>query len=212
LDYRLVRPGTGCHQTYGVPYALGMVSRRRAALAGLVVVLALVLVLPLASCTGSPGSLHAAASSAGPHGPASGTSAARVCTAVQIKAAIGDFFGDWNHRDAAALGRLFTADGDLDMATKDQDTLASGAWDSAGGGPGARGMIAAFAERQWRLGEVLAYRGIEAIDLGGGDAVVAARFADGAVQPMEEAKFHYDCPSQAFSHVVITSAGAARQA
>jgi hypothetical protein len=135
-----------------------------------------------------------------------------VCTAVQIKAAIGDFFGDWNHRDAAALGRLFTADGDLDMATKDQDTLASGAWDSAGGGPGARGMIAAFAERQWRLGEVLAYRGIEAIDLGGGDAAVVARFADGAVQPMEEAKFHYDCPSQAFVHVVIISAGAARQA
>ena len=44
-----------------MPYALGMVSRRRAALAGLVVVPALVLVLPLASCTGSPGSLHALA-------------------------------------------------------------------------------------------------------------------------------------------------------
>ena len=73
-------------------------------------------------------------------------------------------------------------------------------------------MIAAFAERQWRLGEVLAYRGIEAINLDGGDAVVVARFADGAVQPMEEAKFHYDCPSRAFFHVVIISAGAARQA
>ena len=69
------------------------------------------------------------------------------------------------------------------MATKGQDTLASGAWDSAGGGPGARGMIAAFAERQWRLGEKLSYSGIEAIDLGGGDAAVVARFADGTVQP-----------------------------
>jgi len=29
---------------------------------------------------------------------------------------------------AAALGRLFTANGDLDMATKCQDTLASDAW------------------------------------------------------------------------------------
>jgi hypothetical protein len=67
---------------------------------------------------------------------------------------------------AAALGWLFTADGDLDMATKDQDTLASGAWDSAGGGPGARGMIAAFAERQWRLREMLSYSGIEAIEAG----------------------------------------------
>jgi hypothetical protein len=98
------------------------------------------------------------------------------------------------------------------MATKDQDTLASGAWDSAGGGPGARGMIAAFAGRQWRLGELLSYSGIEAIDLGGGDAAVVARFADGTVQPMEEAKFAYDCQSQAFFHVVIISAGAARQA
>jgi len=132
-------------------------------------------------------------------------------TAAQIKAAIGDFFGDWNHRDPGALGRLFTAGGDLDMATKGQDTLASGAWDSAGGGPGARGMIAAFAERQWRLGEKLSYSGIEAIDLGGGDAAVVARFADGTVQPMKEAKFHYHCASQAFVHVVIISAEAAQQ-
>jgi hypothetical protein len=196
-----------------VPYARGMVSRRRAALAGLVIFPGLVLVLPLAGCTGSSGSPHAAGSPAATQrGPASATPAARVCTAAQIKAAIGDFFGDWNHRDAAALGRLFTADGDLDMATKDQDTLASGAWDSAGGGPGARGMIAAFAERQWRLGEMLSYSGIEAIDLGGGDAAVVARFADGTVQPMEEAKFAYDCASQAFFHVVIISAQAARQA
>ncbi|MGH3195683.1 MAG: hypothetical protein ACRDOH_28915 [Streptosporangiaceae bacterium] len=190
-----------------------MVSRRRAAIAGLVIFPVLVLVLPLAGCTGSSGTPHAAGNPAGTQrGPASATPAASVCTAAQIKAAIGDFFGDWNHRDAAALGRLFTADGDLDMATKDQDTLASGAWDSAGGGPGTRGMIAAFAERQWRLGEVLSYSGIEAIDLGGGDAAVVARFADGTVQPMEEAKFAYDCQSQAFFHVVIISAKAARQA
>jgi hypothetical protein len=188
-----------------------MVFRRRAALAGFVLVP--VLVLPLAGCTGSSGSPHAAGSSpARQRGPASATPTASVCTATQIQAAIGHFFGDWNHRDATALGQLFTASGDLDMATKDQDTLASGAWDSAGGGPGARGMIAAFAERQWRLGELLSYSGIEAIDLGGGDAAVVARFADGTVQPMEEAKFAYDCQSQAFFHVVIISAQAARQA
>src|SRR5580700_7667257 len=161
------------------------VSRRRAPLAGFVIFPVLVLVLPLAGCTGSSGSPRAAGSPAATQrGPASATPAASVCTATQIKAAIGHFFGDWNHSDAAALGSLFTADGDLDMATKDQDTLASGAWDSAGGGPGARGMIAA----------------------------VAARFADGTVQPMNEAKFHYDCQSQAFFHVVIISAQAARQA
>ena len=189
-----------------------MVSCRRAALAGLVIFPVLVLVVPLAGCTGSSGSPHAAGTPAGTQRvPASATPAASVCTAAQIKAAIGDFFGDWNHGDAAALGRLFTADGDLDMATKDQDTLASGAWDSTGGGPGARGMIAAFAERQWRLGEKLSYSGIEAIDLGGGDAAVVARFADGTVQPMKEAKFHYHCASQAFVHVVIISAEAAQQ-
>jgi hypothetical protein len=190
-----------------------MVSRRRAVLAGLVIFPVLVLVLPLAGCTGSSGSPHPAKSPAATQrGPAPATSAARVCTAAQITAAIGDFFGDWNHRDAAALGRLFTADGDLDMATKDQDTQASDAWDSAGGGPGARGMIAAFAERQWLLGELLSYSGIEAIGLGGGDAAVVARFADGTMQPMEEAKFAYNCQSQAFFHVVIISAQAARQA
>ena len=195
-----------------MPYARGVICRRRAALAGLVMILALVLVPPLAGCTGSSGSPHAAGSLvATQHGPAAATPTASVCTAAQIKAAIGDFFGDWNHRDPGALGRLFTAGGDLDMATKGQDTLASGAWDSAGGGPGARGMIAAFAERQWRLGEKLSYSGIEAIDLGGGDAAVVARFADGTVQPMNEAKFHYDCASQAFVHVVIISAEAAQQ-
>jgi hypothetical protein len=95
-------------------------------------ILALVLVLPLAGCTGSSGSPRAAGSPvATQHGPAAATPTASVCTAAQVKAAIGDFFGDWNHRDPGALGRLFTAGGDLDMATKGQDTLASGAWDSA---------------------------------------------------------------------------------
>jgi len=43
-------------------------------------------------------------------------------------------------------------------------------------------MIAAFAERRWRLGELLSDSGIEAIELGGGDAAVVARFADGGSQ------------------------------
>ena len=72
-------------------------------------------------------------------------------------------------------------------------------------------MIAAFAELQWRLGERLSYSGIEAIDLGG-EATVVARFADGTVQRMVEAKFAYDCSSQAFFHVVIVSAEGARPA
>jgi hypothetical protein len=75
-------------------------------------------------------------------------------------------------------------------------------------------MIAAFAQRQSRLGEKLSHRGIsvalnggEAAD--GGYATIVARFADGTVQPMEESKFVYDCARHAFAHVVISSAKAA---
>jgi hypothetical protein len=198
-----------------------MVTRRpgRAAVAGLVVFPALI--LSLASCTGSSGQQHFPAGSpaAAPSSPAPGSAAASLCTRAEIRTAISGFFGAWNHRDAAALGRLFSAGGELDMATKHQDTLGGppNTWASAGGGPGAPGQIAAFAERQWRLGEKLSYHGIEIIrggsgNAGGGDAIVVARFADGTAQPMEEAKFGYDCVSRAFSHVVIVSAKAAAPA
>lgn len=145
---------------------------------------------------------------------ASSTPAASACTRAKIKVAISHFFYTWNHRDAAALERLFTLDGVFEMATKHQNTFTGHTWASVGG-PGARRMIAGFAERQWRLGEKLSYRGI-GIDLNGGEAGdggfannVVASFADGTRQPMEEAKFIYDCASQAFVHVVITSAKAA---
>jgi len=174
--------------------------RGRAAVGGLVIVPALI--LSLAGCTGSSGQPSPAGSPvATERSAAVGTSAASVCTGPEAKTAISRFFDAWNHRNAAALGRLFTADGVLDMATKHQDTLHGHDWASVGG-LGARRMIAAFAERQWRLGEKLSYR-----DGGGRDVV--ARFADGTVQPMEETKFIYDCARQGFAHVVIISAKAA---
>lgn len=185
------------------------------AAAGLVVPLALILFL--AGCTGSSGRPPAAGSPpATGAGVGSPTPAASVCTRAQITAAIGDFFAAWNHRDAAALGRLFTADGVLDMATKHQDTLHESEYTSTGG-LGARRLIGAFAERQWRLGEKLSYRHITAAarataswpEGDGGFATVVARFADGTVQPMAETKFVYDCASHAFAHVVMTSAKAA---
>src|SRR5690242_14697169 len=120
-----------------------MASRRhgRAAAAGLVAVPALI--LSSAGCTGSsgqhspPGSPAAGASSAAP--------AASACPRAEIKTAISGFFDAWNHRDAAALKPLFTANGELNMATKHQDTLGGppDSWTTAGGGPGARGQIAA---------------------------------------------------------------------
>jgi hypothetical protein len=135
-----------------------------------------------------------------------------VCKGTEIKAAISHFFGAWNHRNAAVLGRLFTADGVLDMATKHQDTLHRHVW-TGEGGLGARRLIAAFAERQWRLGEKLSHRDISTVARpnggDGGGAVVVARFADGSVQPMVETKFVYDCARQGFAHVVIISAKAA---
>src|SRR5215831_16814419 len=196
----------------------GMVTRLQglAAMAGLVAVPALLLCV--IGCTGSPGQ-PSPAGSPGAAAPSAAASApaASVCTRAEVKAAISGFFDAWNHQDAAALGRLFTADGALDMATKHQDTLHRGEWAGIGG-LGARGAIAAFAGRQWRLGEKLSYRGMSIILNGGADADggyagnVRASFADGTVQPMEEAKFVYSCAGHALAHVVIVSAKAAAPA
>ena len=191
-----------------------MVTRQQglAAIVGLVAFPALMLCV--VGCTGSSGQSSSAGSPrAAARSAASSTPAASVCTRAEVKAAISHFFGAWNHHDAAALGRLFTVDGVLDMAIKHQDTLTGHGWASAGG----RGMIAAFAERQWRLGEKLSYRGMTiglngAAGDGGYASNVLARFADGMVQPMEEAKFVYGCASHALAHVVIVSAKAAAPA
>lgn len=201
-------------------HASGMVTGRlgRATFAWLVVFPALI--LSLAGCTGSSGprspagKTAARASSAAP-----GTPAAVVCTRVDIRAAISDFFGAWNGRDAAALGRLFAVDGEFDLTTEHQDAVGGvDSWSAAGGGAGARRQIVAFAELQWRLGEKFSYRGIQIV-LNGGESGnggyagnVVARFGDGAVQPMGFAKFIYSCASQAFIHVVIVSAKAASAA
>jgi hypothetical protein len=92
-----------------------MVTRQR----GLVAIVGLVafpaLLLSVTGCTGSSGQPSPAG------GP--GAAAGGVCTRAEVKAAISGFFQAWNRRDTAALGRLFTVDGVLDMATKDQDTL-----------------------------------------------------------------------------------------
>jgi len=192
-----------------------MVTRQRglAAIAGLVAFPALM--LSVTGCTGSSGQpTPAGGPGAAARGAASGAPAASVCTRAEVKAAISGFFEAWNRRDAAALGRLFTVDGVLDMATKHQDTLTGQGWASASG----RGMIAAFAQRQWRQGEKLSYRGLTigfnggAAGNGGYASNVLASFADGTAQPMTEAKFAYGCAGHAFAHVVIVSAKAAAPA
>ena len=202
----------GCLQTGGA-YARGMVSRRRGrAAAGLVVLPALI--LSLAGCMGSSGHPSSAGSPAATErSVAAGVPEHRVCTRAEIHAAMTHFFDAWNHRGAAALERLFTTYGVLDMATKIQD---AGEWTTTGG-PGAGRLIAAFAERQWRLGETLSYRSIWAAatttaagpEADGGGATIVAKFADGTVQPITYDKFIYDCPAHAFSHVVMTAATAA---
>ena len=97
----------GCLQTGGA-YARGMVSRRRGrAAAGLVVLPALI--LSLAGCTGSSGRPSSAGSPAATErSVAAGVPEHRVCTRAEIHAAISGFFYAWNHRDPAALARLFT--------------------------------------------------------------------------------------------------------
>lgn len=143
----------------------------------------------------------------------SATAAASRCTRADVKRAIDHFFGLWNERDSAAFGRLFSLDGVLQMATKHQDSQSDQQWTTANG-PRA---ITAFAKRQWRLGETLTHRGVtivfnRATASGGYVIGVRARFADGAVQPMNEAKLVYDCASNDLVHVVITSAKAAAPA
>ena len=93
-----------------------------------------------------------------------------------------------------------------------QDTLKQGidGYTEVGG----RTAIVALAEHQWATGEHLMYRevmaGTSSPEGGGGGAEVVARFPGGTTQPMDEAKFIYDCTARDFEHVVITSAMAAR--
>jgi len=161
------------------------------------------LILFPASCTGGSGRPSPAGRPpATERGAASGTPTASVCTRLEDRTAISRFFDAWNDRDPPALGRQFTVNGVLDMATKAPGHLHKHVWTNVGG-LGARRMIAAFAERQWRLGEKLSYRG---------GARAVARFADGTVQPMAETKFVYHWASHAFARVVIVSAKAAAPA
>src|SRR5262249_50050508 len=166
-----------------------------------------------AGCTSAGSRVHApAATSASPIVGG----ATRPCTAQQIRSAVQRFFSAWNGHDTLVLSRLFRGQGELDMATKHQDTLHDHAWSTAAG----PAKVDAFAERQWLLGERLSHRGMtiytgpySAGHLGGAEVnEVGAKFADGTVQPIEEAKFNYDCGSGAFTHVVIISAGSAHRA
>ena len=132
---------------------------------------------------------------------------------LRIRRAVVRFFTAWDRHDKADLGRLFGAQGELDMATKYQDTLHDSEWTAVSG----RIAIEAFAARQWRFGETFSYGSMTIYppqDGGVGGAEmdqVGVRFADGSVQPIEEAKFNYDCSQKAFIHVVIISAAKARK-
>jgi hypothetical protein len=179
----------------------------RAALgAGLVAMVSAVAVL--AGCTSA-----APRTAAGPApaltAPGASSAVPATCRTGQIQSAVTRFFAAWDHRDKPGLGGLFDSAGVLDMATKYQDTLHDGAWDDTVG-PAA---IEAFAAAQWRLGETLSYHGMTVYPpeygaSGGAEVdLVSARFADGDVQPIEEAKFNYNCAQSALTHVVIISAG-----
>lgn len=120
-----------------------MLTRRHGRAAVIRLVVCPSLILLLVGCTGSSGQPSSAGTSAATEPAASATPAAGMCTRAEIKAAISRFFVVWNHRDAVALGWLFTADAVLEMATKHQDTLRRSEWTSVGG-LGARPMIAAF--------------------------------------------------------------------
>jgi len=171
-----------------------------------------------AGCTSEHGQWHQhTPTSAAPQvtAPAATLPAAAPCVKQQIRLAVEKFFAAWNRHERAAFGRLFPGQGELDMATAHQDTLHHRVWSSAVG----PAQVAAFAARQWLLGEVLSHDGMTVftsasapVYMGGAEVNdVSARFAGGAVQPIEEAKFNYNCAAHAFTHVVIISAGVARK-
>ena len=186
-----------------------LVAVRAALGAGLVAMVSAVAVL--VGCT-SVTPRAAGRSAPVPTAPSASSTMPPACRAGQIQSAVARFFTAWDHHDKPGLGSLFDSAGVLDMATKYQDTLRHQAWDEAAG-PAA---IESFAAAQWRLGEALSYHGMTVYppqygEHGGAEVdLVSARFADGDVQPVEEAKFNYDCAHSALTHVVIISAGAGK--
>jgi ketosteroid isomerase-like protein len=173
-----------------------------------------VLILAAGGCTASSGRAVPARSPAitaattVPPGPRAFT-----CGRTQIKTAVRRFFASWNRRDRVAFGRLFDADGAFAFAGKHQDTLRKGS-DGGYTEVGGRHAVVALAGRQWVLGERLSYHGMTiyagAYAGGGAEVNAFARFPGGVTQPLEEAKFSYDCKTGRFAHVVIISAGVAR--
>jgi hypothetical protein len=196
----LGRP-TKVHTLYMAPLPMGRITLRS-------VFVSVLAIGSWTSATGPASALTPAVSSREQTAP---VLSAQTCNRQRIMPAVRGFFTFWDHRDKRPFGQLFEAQGILDMATKNQDTLHDQAWTDNGG----RRAIVAFAVSQWRLGELFSYHGMEIYTappggIGGAEVDdVFARFSDGSVQRIEEAKFNYDCSQGGFTHVVIISAGIA---
>jgi hypothetical protein len=134
--------------------------------------------------------------------------AVRACSQSEIQSSIGRFFVTWNQRDRSAFESLFDTNAELDLATKQQDTLSEGP-EGYRVAEGSNAILAPAAQ-QWSLGETLNYRGITLFANGGYADNVVATFRDGTTQRFDEAKFAYDCSDHGLSHVEVVSSGAAR--
>jgi hypothetical protein len=164
------------------------------------------------ACGGCTASAHESPSSS-PSASAPSVKPA-ACSSRQVRQFISRFFRAWNATDATKLANLFTADGELDFSTKDQNALRQ----SSDGyvGVASRSRISILAARQWQLGERLEYRGMTVFagstvaSSGAEVGHVVAHFADGTSQPFSEAKFHYDCGQQLIPHAVFVSASIAK--
>lgn len=192
---------TKVHTLYMAPLPMGRITLRSM----------FVSVLAIGSWTSAAGPASALTPAVSSREHTAPVLSAQMCNRHRIMPAVRGFFTFWDHRDKRPFGQLFEAQGILDMATKNQDTLHDQAWTDNGG----RRAIVAFAVSQWRLGELLSYHGMEIYTappggIGGAEVDdVFARFSDGSVQLIEEAKFNYDCSQGGFTHVVIISAGIA---
>jgi hypothetical protein len=198
-NVRCAAPGWRPAAKWWVKFSSGRRMRR------LVSAVVTVVALSCGACTASS---HGSSSSS----PSASAPSVRpaACSSRQVRQSISRVFRAWNATDAAKLADLFTAEGELDFSTKDQNALRhrSDGYVAVA----SRSRIAIFAAGQWQLGERLEYRGMR---LFSGSTVatsgaevghVVAHFADGTSQPFSEAKFHYDCRQQLIPHAVFVSA------
>ena len=124
---------------------------------------------------------------------------------AEIETAVRRFILNWNGHALSDLGKLLTADAELDMSTQAQGANQDDTWTSVAGSAAIEG----FASKQWNSGEILSFSSIQTFTGGAYVMGVTARFADKRQQRMTDAKFVYSACTRSFRHIVIVASAPA---